>query len=79
VAVRNSGGPTVFDFRMSLGYDGPAHFLGETEGIPQTDEYAAYDRGVGEANLVQAACWGHARRRSINAVKLNKPTSTMPL
>ncbi len=62
----------MFDFRMSRGHEGPAYFLGKFEGILQTDAYAAYDRGVGGANLVHAACWAHARRRFIDAVKLNK-------
>jgi transposase len=66
------GGATVFDFRMSRGREGPARFLDKFEGILQTDAYAAYDRGVGGANIVHAACWAHARRRFIDAVKLNK-------
>jgi transposase len=66
------GGATVFDFRMSRGREGPAHFLDKFEGILQTDAYAAYDRGVGGVNLVHACCWAHARRRFVDAVKLNK-------
>ena len=66
------GGATVFDFRMSRGREGPAHFLDKFEGILQTDAYAAYDRGVGGANIVHACCWAHARRRFVDAVKLNK-------
>jgi hypothetical protein len=62
----------VFDFRMSRGREGPAHFLDKFEGILQTDAYVAYDRGVGGTNIVHAACWSHARRRFIDAVKLNK-------
>jgi transposase len=66
------GGATVFDFRMSRGREGPAHFLDKFEGILQTDAYAAYDRGVGGVNIVHACCWAHARRRFVDAVKLNK-------
>jgi len=66
------GGATVFDFRMSRGREGPAHFLDKFEGILQTDAYAAYDRGVGGVNIVHAGCWAHARRRFVDAVKLNK-------
>ena len=66
------GGATVFDFRMSRGREGPAHFLDKFEGILQTDAYAAYDRGVGGINIVHACCWAHARRRFVDAVKLNK-------
>ncbi len=41
------GGATVFDFRMSRGREGPARFLGQFEGILQTDDYIAYERGIG--------------------------------
>lgn len=66
------GGSVVFDFRMGRDRQGPAHFLGNFEGLLQTDGYAAYDRGVGGAKMVHAACWSHARRYFIDAVKLNK-------
>ncbi len=72
VAVRNAGRSEVFDFRMSRGREGPTHFLDKFEGILQTDDYAAYDRGVGGANIVHACCWGHARRHFVDAVKLNR-------
>lgn len=54
-------GETVFDFRMGRGRDGPVQFLGNWEGILQTDGYAAYDR-VGGPKLVHVGCWAHARR-----------------
>jgi transposase len=65
------GGGTVFDFRMGRGREGPACFLDKFEGILQTDGYAAYDRGVGGPKMVHAACWSHARRYFIDAIKLN--------
>jgi transposase len=65
------GGMTVFDFRMSRKREGPLNFLGDFEGILQTDGYAAYDR-VGGPKMVHAACWSHARRYFVDAVKLNK-------
>ena len=66
------GGAVVFDFRMSRGREGPARFLDNFEGILQTDGYAAYDRGVGSDKMAHAACWTHARRYFIDAIKLNK-------
>jgi transposase len=66
------GGGTVFDFRMSRGREGPARFLDKFEGILQTDDYIAYERGVGGPKMVHAACWSHARRHFVDAVKLNK-------
>ena len=40
------GGSAVFDFRLGRGRDGPKRFLGQFEGILQTDGYAAYDQVV---------------------------------
>src|SRR5450631_2705113 len=64
-------GMTVFDFRMSRKREGPLNFLGNFEGLLQTDAYAAYDR-VGGAQMVHAGCWSHARRQFVDAIKLNK-------
>jgi hypothetical protein len=64
------GGTVVFDFRMGRGRDGPVKFLGQYEGILQTDGYAAYGC-VGGCRMVHAACWAHARRKVFDAVKLN--------
>jgi len=64
------GGETVFDFCMGRGRDEPKKFLGQWEGILQTDGYAAYD-DVGGPKLVQVGCWAHARRKFVDAVKVN--------
>ncbi len=64
------GGETVFDFQLGRGRDGPKKFLQGWEGILQTDGYQAYD-GIGGAKLVQVGCWAHARRKFVDAVKVN--------
>jgi transposase len=64
------GGSVVFDFRMGRAREGPRSFLDKFDKLLQTDGYAAYD-GVGGRNLVHAACWSHARRKFVDAVKLN--------
>lgn len=64
------GGTVVFDFRLGRGRDGPKRFLGQFEGILQTDGYAAYDQ-IGGPRMVHAACWSHARRQFFEAVQLN--------
>jgi transposase len=64
------GGGVVFDFRLGRGREGPKEFLGQFEGILQTDGYVAYDR-VGGEKLVHAGCWAHSRRKFFDAVKLN--------
>jgi transposase len=50
--------------------EGPKRFLGNFEGILQTDGYAAYNH-VGGPKMVHAACWAHARRKFFQAVELN--------
>lgn len=41
----------VFNFRLGRGRDGPKRFLGQFEGILQTDGYTAYDQ-IGGARMV---------------------------
>ena len=64
------GGETVFDFRMGRDRDGPRKFLGRWEGILQSDGSKAYD-GIGGPGLRHVGCWAHARRKFVDAVKLN--------
>jgi transposase len=64
------GGETVFDFQLGRGRDGPAKFLQDWNGILQTDGYQAYDQ-VGGPGLIQVGCWAHARRKFVDAVKVN--------
>jgi transposase len=64
------GGETVFDFCLHRGREGPKIFLGQWEGILQTDGYQAYD-GIGGPKLVHVGCWAHARRKFVDAVKVN--------
>ena len=56
--------------RCALAISGYPEFLGNFEGILQSDGYAAYNQ-VGGPKIVYAACWAHARRKFIDAVKLN--------
>jgi transposase len=71
------GAAVVFDFRMGREREGPKRFLGNFEGILQTDGYAAYNH-VGGPKMVHAACWAHARRKFFQAVELNpKDQSTI--
>jgi len=64
------GGETVFDFCLGRGREGPRKFLGEWEGILQTDGYSAYG-DIGGPKLVHVGCWAHARRKFVDAVKVN--------
>jgi hypothetical protein len=49
---------------------GPKRFLGDWEGILQTDGYQAYE-GIGGPKMVHVGCWAHARRKFVDAVKVN--------
>jgi transposase len=69
------GATVVFDFRMGREREGPKRFLGDFEGILQSDGYGAYDH-VGGKQIVHAACWAHARRKFFDAVKLNPNDQT---
>lgn len=64
------GGGVMFDFRLGRGRDGPKEFLGNYQGILQTDGYIAYEK-VGGPKMVHAACWAHSRRGFVDALKLN--------
>jgi transposase len=64
------GGETVFDFCLGRGRESPRQFLGKWEGILQTDGYAAYD-DIGGPKLAHVGCWAHARRKFVDAVKVN--------
>jgi hypothetical protein len=71
------GGPVVFDFRMGREREGPRQFLGDFNGILQSDGYAAYDC-LGGPDLVHAGCMAHARRGFIDALKIapGEPAAT---
>jgi transposase len=63
------GGSVVFDFQLGRGRDGPKRFLRGYEGLLQSDGYAAYEQ-VGGPKMVHVCCWAHARRKYLEALKL---------
>lgn len=63
------GGSVVFEFQLGRGRDGPKRFLGNFEGLLQTDGYIAYEK-VGGPKMVHVACWAHARRGVFEAHEL---------
>lgn len=64
------GKGVVFDFRMGRDREGPKQFLEKFEGLLQTDGYQAYHK-VGGPTLVHACCLAHARRKFVEAVKVD--------
>ena len=64
------GKGVVFDFRMGRDREGPKQFLGNFNGLLQTDGYQGYNK-VGGPKMVHAGCLAHARRKFVDAVKVN--------
>jgi transposase len=62
---------SVYDFTMSRGRDGPQSFLQNFRGYLHADAYGGYDGiflGAG-SEVVEVACWAHARRKFFDARK----------
>jgi transposase len=62
---------SVYDFTLSRGRDGPHSFLQKFRGYLHADAYAGYDGiflGPG-SEIVEVACWAHARRKFFDARK----------
>lgn len=66
------GKGVVFDFRMGRDREGPRRFLKDFAGILQTDGYGAYVNGIGAKGMIHACCLAHARRKFIDAIKVNE-------
>ena len=66
------GKGVVFDFRMGRDREGPRRFLKDFTGILQTDGYSAYAREIGGRGMTHACCLAHARRKFIEAIKVNE-------
>jgi transposase len=60
----------VFDFEMTRGREVPHKFFKNYGGILHTDGYVAYEKDVGNKEVIRACCWAHARRRFIDALKV---------
>jgi transposase len=62
---------SVYDFSMSRRRDGPQSFLRTYRGYLHADAYAGYDAIYLGSNhqIVEVACWAHARRKFFDASK----------
>ena len=62
---------SVYDFTNNRSRDGPARFLEEYAGYLHADAYTGYDAMFTDigSNVVEVACWAHARSKFFNAVK----------
>lgn len=57
----------VFDFTTSRKRDGPESFLKGYKGYLQADAFSGYDRIYAGGDVVEVACWAHARRKFYDA------------
>jgi transposase len=64
------GKGVVFDFEMTRSKEIPKAFFKDYGGILHTDGYAAYEKDIGTKDLIHACCLAHARRKFIDAIKV---------
>lgn len=58
---------TVFDYTPNRKRDGPAHFLDRYRGYLQADAFSGYDGIYAGGQVIEVACWAHARRKFYDA------------
>lgn len=57
----------VFDYTPDRSRDGPVRWLAGYEGYLQADAYAGYEALYATGQVVEVACWAHARRKFYDA------------
>lgn len=57
----------VFEYTASRKRDGPETFLKGYRGYLQADAFSGYDRICAGGDVVEVACWAHARRKFFDA------------
>jgi hypothetical protein len=58
---------SVYDYTPDRKRDGPAKFLAGFRGYLQADAFAGYDRIYAPGDVIEVACWAHARRKFVEA------------
>lgn len=58
---------TVYDYTPSRKRDGPAAFLDGYKGYLQADAFGGYDGIYSSGDVIEVACWAHARRKFYEA------------
>ena len=59
---------TVYDYTPSRKRDGPVRFLGDYKGYLQADAFGGYDAIYAGKEVIEVACWAHARRKFHDAL-----------
>jgi transposase len=57
----------VYDYTPSRSRDGPARWLAGYRGYLQADAYGGYDGIFAGGEVIEVACWAHARRKFYDA------------
>jgi transposase len=57
----------VYDYTPDRTRAGPQRFLSEYKGYLQADAYGGYDGIYHKGNVIEVACWAHARRKFFDA------------
>ena len=78
--VQTGGTPdrpvVLFDYTTSRAQDVPLRLLAGYRGYLMTDDYAGYNAGAAQAGVERLACWAHARRKFIEAQKVQPKGKT---
>jgi transposase len=69
----------VFDYTPDRSRDGPLHFLRGYKGYLQADAYAGYNAVYAGGEVIEVACWAHARRKFFDAMKSDAARSRIAL
>jgi transposase len=57
----------VYDYTPTRSSQGPLGWLGLWKGFLQADAYAGYDKLYARGDVIEVACWAHARRKFFDA------------
>jgi transposase len=68
VSLGDAANPyTIFNYTPDRCRDGPEEFFRGYKGYLQVDAYAGYECLFGTGDIVEVACWAHARRKFFEA------------
>jgi len=57
----------AYDYTPTRSGQGPLGWLGQWKGFLQADAYAGYDKLYARGDVIEVACWAHARRKFFEA------------
>lgn len=69
----------VFDYTPDRSRDGPLRFLAGYKGYLQADAYAGYNAVYVSQEVIEVACWAHARRKFFDSMKSDEGRARVAL